>query len=101
MVNPPADTEDAVWSLGKEDPLERRDWQPTPLFLPGKSHGQRNLAGCNLWDRKESDMTEHANIECGSDGPSRLVTQYTEKCLHSDPGYRLITSARQLANMCF
>ena len=36
----------------------RRKWQPTPAFLPGKSHGQRNLVGYNLWGRKESDMTE-------------------------------------------
>ena len=36
----------------------RRKWQPTPVLLPGKSHGQRNLAGCSPWGRKESDMTE-------------------------------------------
>ena len=36
----------------------RRAWQPTPVFLPGKSHGQRCLAGYSLWDRKELDMTE-------------------------------------------
>ena len=36
----------------------RRAWQPTPLFLPGGSHGQRSLVGCSPWVRKESDMTE-------------------------------------------
>ena len=36
----------------------RRQWQPTPVLLPGKSHGWRSLAGCNPWDREESDMTE-------------------------------------------
>ena len=36
-----------VQSLGWEDLLERA-WQPTPVFLPEQSHGQRNLAGCNL-----------------------------------------------------
>ena len=36
----------------------RRAWQPTPVFLLGESHGQRNLAGYSPWDRKESDMTE-------------------------------------------
>ena len=36
----------------------RRKWQPTPVFLPGKSHGQRSLAGCSPWGGKESDMTE-------------------------------------------
>ena len=30
----------------------RRKWHPTPLFLPGKSHGQRSLAGCSPWGRK-------------------------------------------------
>ena len=38
----------------------RRKWQPTPVFLSGKSHGQRNLVGCSPWGRDESDMTEHA-----------------------------------------
>ena len=36
----------------------RRKWLPTPVVLPGKSHGQRSLAGYSPWGRKESDMTE-------------------------------------------
>ena len=36
----------------------RRQWQPTPVLLPGKSHGWRSVVGCNPWGRKESDMTE-------------------------------------------
>ena len=36
----------------------RRAWQPTPVFLPGKSHGQRSLAGYSPWGRTESDTTE-------------------------------------------
>ena len=36
----------------------RRAWQPTPVFLPGKSHGQRSLAGYTPWGRKESDRTK-------------------------------------------
>ena len=36
----------------------RRAWQPTPVFLPGESHGQRSLARYSLWGHKESDMTE-------------------------------------------
>ena len=39
----------------------RRKWQPTPVFLPGKSHGQRSLVGYHPWGHKESDMPEHAN----------------------------------------
>ena len=36
----------------------RKEWQPTPVFLPGESHGQRSLAGYSPWDSKESDTTE-------------------------------------------
>ena len=36
----------------------RKVWQPTPVFLPGKSLGQRSLAGYSPWGRKESKMTE-------------------------------------------
>ena len=47
VKNPPATVGDArdVGSIsGQEDPW-RRNWQPTPVFLPGKSHGQRSLVG--------------------------------------------------------
>ena len=43
----------------------RRKWQPTPVFLPGESHGQKSLAGYNAWGCKESDTieaTEHTFI---------------------------------------
>ena len=36
----------------------RRKWQPTPVFLPGESRGQRSLVGCRLWGRTELDTTE-------------------------------------------
>ena len=36
----------------------RRKWQPTPVFLPGESHGQRSLVGCSPWGLTESDTTE-------------------------------------------
>ena len=38
----------------------KRVWQPTPVFLPGESHGQRNLVGYSGWGCKESDPTEAA-----------------------------------------
>ena len=38
--------------------IQRRQWQPTPVLLPGKSHGWRSLVGCSLWGRTESDVTE-------------------------------------------
>ena len=40
------------------EPLLEKEWQPAPVFLPGKSHGQRSLAGYSPLDRKDSDMTE-------------------------------------------
>ena len=42
--------------------LCREDSQPTPVFLPGKSHGQRSLVGCSSWGCKELDMTEHTRM---------------------------------------
>ena len=49
--------ETRVQSLGWEDPLEKKG-KPTPVFLPGKSHGQRSLVGYRPWGRKKSDTTE-------------------------------------------
>ena len=39
--------------------LRRRQWHPTPVLLPGKSHGPRSLVGCSPWGHEESDTTEH------------------------------------------
>ena len=39
-----------------------KQWQPTPVLLPGKSHGRRSLVGCSPWGRKESDMTEQLHF---------------------------------------
>ena len=36
----------------------RRKWQPTPVFLPGESHGWGSLVGCRLWGHTELDTTE-------------------------------------------
>ena len=65
VKNPPANEGDVTRSgfnpwVGKIP--WRRKWQPTPVFLPGESHGQRNLAGYSPWGRKESDMT---SLFCG------------------------------------
>ena len=52
--------------------LWRRQWHPTPVLLPGKSHRQRSLVGCSPWGRKESDMTErlhfHFSLSCIGEG---------------------------------
>ena len=44
-----------------EDPLEK-EWQPTPVFLPGKSLGQRSLVGYSPWDPKVLDRTEQLTL---------------------------------------
>ena len=36
----------------------KRKWQPTPVFLPGKPHGQRSLVGYSPWSSRDSDTTE-------------------------------------------
>ena len=41
----------------------RRQWHPTPVLLPGKSHGRRSLGGCSPWGRQESDMTEQLHFQ--------------------------------------
>ena len=50
-----------VRSLGQEDPW-RREWQPTPVFLLGKSHGQRSLVDYSPGGPKELDMTERLTL---------------------------------------
>ena len=40
----------------------RRQWHPTPVLLPGKSHGQRSLVGCSPWGPQESDTTERLHF---------------------------------------
>ena len=56
--------------------FRRRQWHPTPVLLPGKSHGQRSLVGCSPWGRRGLDTTErlhfHFSFSCigeGNDNP--------------------------------
>ena len=48
------------------------EWRPTPVLLPGKSHGWRSLIGCRPWGREESDTTErlhfHFSLSCIGEG---------------------------------
>ena len=50
----------------------RSQWHPTPVLLPGKSHGQRRLVGCRPWGRYKSDLTErlhfHFSLSCIGEG---------------------------------
>ena len=49
-----------------------RQWQPTPVLLPGKSHGRRSLVGCSPWGHEESDTTKwlhfHFSLSCIGEG---------------------------------
>ena len=65
----------SVQSLGWKDPLEE-GMQPTPVFLPGESHGQWSLAGYSPEGCKESDTTK--------------VTQHTAQVLYKEYGVRLL-----------
>ena len=53
-------------------PFWRRQWHPTPVLLPGQSHGWRSLEGCSPWDRWGSDTTErfhfHFSLSCIGEG---------------------------------
>ena len=59
-----------------EDPrglhLDIPRWHPTPVLLPGKSHGWRSLVGCSLWGHEESDTTErfpfYFSLSCIGEG---------------------------------
>jgi len=52
--------------------IQRKQWHPTPVLLPGKSHGWRSLVGCSPWGHYESDMTEqlhfHFSLSCIGEG---------------------------------
>ena len=52
--------------------LWRRQWPPTAVLLPGKSHGRRSLVDCSPWGREESDTTErlyfHFSLSCIGEG---------------------------------
>ena len=56
VKNPPTNAGD-LRNWGWEDTLEAA-WQPTPVYLPGKNHGQKSLAGYSPWGQKKVDATE-------------------------------------------
>ena len=54
----------------------RRKQQSTPVFLPGKFHGQRNLVGCSPWGHKEQDMTGQLNTHTHTHTHTSYNTTY-------------------------
>ena len=84
----------AIWDT-KFDPWVgkipwRRKWQPTPVFLPGESHGWRSLVGCRPWGVKELDMAEHTHTHTdthtGLKYSSRYLTQQKDLQFESQEG---------------
>ena len=69
----------------------RRQWHPTPVLLPGKSHGWRSLVGCSPWGCKESDTTErlrfHFSLSCVGEGNGNpLQCSCLENPREGEPG---------------
>ena len=77
-----------IWRLPEFKPNQmsgrRRQWQPTPVLLPGKSYGRRSLLGYSPWDCKELDTTErlhfHFSLSCTGEGNGKPL-QYS--CLEN------------------
>ena len=69
---------------GNNEAKGRRQWHPTPVLLPGESHGRRSLAGYSPWGHKESDTTERLHFRfsrsCTGEGNGNLL-QYS--CLEN------------------
>ena len=61
-----------VYLLSSNGARRRRQWHPTPVLLPGKSHGWKSLVGCSPWGHEESDTTEwlpfHVSLSCIGEG---------------------------------
>ena len=66
--------------ISAQPSLQRRQWQPTPVLLPGKSHGWRSLVGYSPWGRWGSDMTErlhfHFSLSCIWEGNGNPLQCY-------------------------
>ena len=55
---------ESFFNFGEEELfLRKRQWHPTPVLLPGKSHGRRSLVGCSPWGCEESDRTEWLHFD--------------------------------------
>ena len=69
----------------------RRQWHPTPVLWPGKSHGRRSLVGCSQWGLEELDRTEqlhfHFSLSCIGEGNGNpLQCSCLENPREGEPG---------------
>ena len=82
----------------------RREWKPTPLFLPREFHGQRSLVGYSPWGRKELDMTERLTLSLSFQWLECFLPSGCEKVFQVHPIHFLAPdpeSATSLSNPGF
>ena len=83
----------------------RRAWQPTPVFLPGESHGQRSLVGSRSWGRRESDTTEWLSTAPGDAARRRVSPLSSSDPCSRRPGHVCSPQAHlcapSLVSFCF
>ena len=68
-------TDSSILGGGHGNPLQytwRRAWQPTPVYLPGESNGQRSLGGYSPWVHKELNITKHKHLISSSQYSDRV-----------------------------
>ena len=85
--NPPVDAGDLgdaalIYGSGRSP----RKWFPTPVLLPGKSHGWRSLVGCSAWSRYESDMTERFTFTFHFDSLEKEMATHSSVLAWRIPG---------------
>ena len=80
------DTRVTGWISGSGRFTWSRQWQPTSIFLPEESHGQRSLVGYSPWGHKESDLTEHRYSATANDHSMKLVLNPVRDHLSQPPG---------------
>ena len=89
------DTRVTGWISGSGRFAWSRQWQPTSVFLPEESHGQRSLVGYSPWGHKESDLTEHRYSATANDHSMKLVLNPVRDHLSQPPGSNYHWLSRQ------
>ena len=68
-------------------PLQRRQWHPTPVLLPGESHGRRSLVGYSPWGRKKLDTTERLHFRFQGCILSPCLLNLYAECIMRNAGW--------------
>ena len=78
-----------------------REWQHTPVFLPGKFHGQRSLEGYSSWSLKESDTTEQLTFSLNYRAHSKFtISPCHFSLLFQDPTLHLVLMSSLSTSIC-